>query len=298
MADTLEKICGDELQTAKNVLSCAKEVQLQPVAVVVFPKDSVIAASGDVPTPAELQTAITAGLAMVIKIGAGTLPESTPIIMAADDSQDLLPEKISESQQLTGFVTNLNNNFEKALALLNLNHQNVQFGWIGKEGRYHNGKEGFLGSLGIFAPSLSGVKTLQKKITVDFDIVQTQYTHYSDIDRDYLTLENVDMIGTYTVANETGTSGDAIEDVSYGKVTGWGKDDYPTLFAEVTLAGEITYFASDALRTAGAEWLFVVDTNVSEAVTNGNTVGVTISGEINLVNVAITLNDKFTVTYS
>ena len=297
MSDTLEKICAAELQTSKNVESCDKEVQLQPVAVVVFPKDSIIAASGDIPTATELQTAITAGLAMVIKIGAGTLPESTPIIMAADDSQDLLPEKISESQQLAGFVTNLNNNFEKALALLNLNHQNVQFCWIGKEGRLHNGKAGFLGSLGIFASSLSGVKTLQKKITIDFDIVQTQYTHYSDVDRDYLTLENVDMVGTYTVADETGTSGDAID--GYNKVTGWNKETYPVLYALVTsITGEVTYFASAALRTAAAEWLFVVDTNVSEDVTNGNTSGVTIGGEINLVNIAIVDTNTFTVTYS
>jgi hypothetical protein len=293
---TLIQDCGS-IVTAQLVQGCGRDKIEFPRMVVVWNDGVTLTAVGENPTPAELQTAINNGIAFVLRFSNGVLNAPEKIEIAGTDTESGLPEVAKENQSLTGTLRNINNKIRKMLAQMNLNMQIARFGWIGDEGRWHGGTTGYKVPfyVGEFYHAGDGN---QLAVDLKFDWKRDFYTftNYSAQDGDYLTLNNLDMIGTYTVANTVGTSGNEID--SWETITGWDKDLYPILYAEILVLDVLTLYLSDAKRTAGVAWAAKIDLAAGETVTNGNEPGVTFGGSINLISTAIVVGDKFTVTYS
>jgi hypothetical protein len=294
----------DLVQTCNNIVTasrpegCGRDRIEFPRLAVVWAANTSIAAVGENPTPTEVQAAITAGLAFVISFSNGVLAPETKIEIAGTDTESGLPEVAKATQSITGNIRNINNKVRQMIAQMNLNMQVAQFAWIGDEGRWHGGKAGFKTPFYIGDIEHGGDGS-QVAIAISFTWKKDFYsfTNYSAVDADYLTLNNLDMVGTYTATDEgAGTSADAVN--GYDGVTGWDKQTYPIIYALVGASDTVKFYATDALRTAGTSYLFSLDFAVGESVTNGNTVGVTIGGSVNLVKTGLTPADKFTVSYS
>jgi hypothetical protein len=121
------------------------------------------------------------------------------------------------------------------------------------------------------------------------------FTNYSGVDRAYLALQNLDMIGTYTMTKVVGLSGDSI--TGYEGVTGWNKDTYPTIYFKYVAAGTlISIYPSDADRSAGTNALATINISTGQTVTQANASG--FGGSVDIVNISFVGNDTWNVAFT
>jgi len=292
----LGKSCLNIIPMTANGKSCNTDWLQEPIAAYVWALGTSIAAVGNIPTPAEVQVAINAGLVTKIAFGSVTMADGTPQIFEATANQDGVPLQIDESKSMEGYITNLSNKINKWLSSLGYNRQVVQFGWVGKEGRWHGEKTGVKASIQILKPALSGVRTLQRKLVISWNPLQSVEYDWSDVNTDYLFLENITTIGTFTTTDEgIGTSADAFN--GYENLGGIDFAIYPILYAHVVSLTEVRWYASAAARTTATTYLFKFNPT-SAILTSGNVVGVTVSGSLTIENIDIIATDDFTVTFN
>ena len=289
--------CLSQFPTAANAKSCNKD-NLQEVCKLAFwTKDATITAVGDIPTPTEVESFFNAGNGAIIDIGAGVLAPETPKTIDATQTQSGLVEMIGATQQITGQITYINNKIREMVSRWKLNNYIVQMGFVTRDGRWHGEKTGWQVALNIsdFSHAGKGNQAVMP-ITLDFEKNVDVFYKYSDIDKDYLTLDNLATIGTYSISANVGTTHECIDLDSYEKITGWNKTTYPTLYFKYTTAGtEIAIYASSATRTAGTPKLATIDISAGETVTAVGGSG--FGGSIDIVKVDFTDADTWDVLY-
>jgi len=131
----------EQIPTSSEVLDLSF-----PRVVVLWLPDATITAVGDIPTPAELQTAIDNGLAVTTgRMTNGTKPSGETQQEDAAATEDGLPTVYQEFESISGNLKMLNNDVLLMWAKNNFNNR-VRFGFVDDNGHWNGGKEGFHGS--------------------------------------------------------------------------------------------------------------------------------------------------------
>jgi hypothetical protein len=297
MADLIQS-CGTIVTTPINA-GCGKDKISYPRMFVVWAYGTTLTAVGENPTPAEIQTSINNGLSFVMRFSNGVLTPENRTEIAGTDTESGLPEIDQVTQSITGNVRNINNNTRKMFAQLNLNLQQVQMGWIADNGRFHGGKAGFACPFYMGDIEHAGDGS---QVAIPFTLTWKKefysFTNYSGIDTDYLALNNLANIGTFTITDVVGTTGSK-STTGYDGITGWNKTTYPTIYAKyVTATTTISFYSSDSARTAGTGTavLGTVDVSAGETVTQANASG--FGGSIDIIAVDFTNLDTWNIAFT
>lgn len=290
------KRCGNKFRSTKIAQSCDTDYIGKPYILCIISENSEVTAIGKNPTPAEAQAHANIHELVFLKLGLVSYPDGTPIFIEADANQDGLKIKIGEDKVLTGYVTNLNQKVTEMLGDINTNKKVAQVAFITKDGRWFGGKKGWKASVSISSEADNGGgenAVMRMKVEVNFKIPQNQSTDYTDVDTDYLLLDNAENIGVYTLAGDA--SKDSIS--GYEGVTNWDKSLYPTLYAEVTTT-TVDYYISAAHRTAQTPKYFSINTLVNGNVIAGTGAGLNLGGFVDIISANFVAGDEFTVAYS
>jgi len=292
----IQATCTGDPVIASVVESCERLTVKKPYIPIGFPKGTVITAVGDKPTPAEIQAALLDRKAWFLRLAECDKPVGTLLEFAGEVTESLKREVYGENTRVTGKVKNLSDNLMYMLKNHNKNHQIQQVIFVTENGYLIGDKYGYEASFYSSEPyNLNGIMVVDVSydMKVDFD----KFIPYGTANTDYLLLTNNPNIGVFTLTNVVGTSGNAIELTSYNNVL-LDYNTYPTVYFEMESLTELRAYASSALRTAGLTYLYKVDPSVDGTVINGNTVGVTVSGTLDIKNIAMVAADTFNVTYS
>lgn len=295
MSDIL-KNCAVTFLAAKNAQSCNTPYLAKAKRVVLWAYGTEITAVGDSPTAAEIQAFANLFKCVIIDLGLVTQPDGTPINLEADTVQESVTIKIGETKVLTGYVTNLNDKVNKMLSNINTNKKVCQLGWIGADGRFYGGKKGIKAGVSVLemADNGGGINAImRRKVELNYQVNQGENLDYTEIDTDYLLIDNAENIGVYTLAGDA--SKDSIS--GYEGVTNWDKSLYPTLYAKVD-GTDVDYYISAAHRRASTPKYFSINTLVNGNVIAGTGAGLNLGGFVDIISANFAADDEFTVAYS
>jgi len=294
----IRKSCDGTPAIADIVESCNRLNVKKPYMPVGFPKGTSINAVTDKPTVAEIQTALFAKLAWILRLAECTKPKGTTIEQAGEVTESLKTEVSGENVTITGIIKNYNDELLMMLKDHNINHQIQQVIFITESGHILGDKNGYEASFySSDLHDLNGKMVVSVSYNIKVDL--EKFVPIGDADLGYLLLRNNPNINVFTAVDVVGTSADLFETSSYNDVK-LNYTTYPTVYFEVESLTEVRAYRTDAERSTGTTYLYKVnpEDTIGGTVISGNVPGLTVSGVLNIQNTDINVGDKFNVTIS
>jgi len=292
--EDLIKIC-DEMVAVNTSLGCSNETFYgYPKLLIVGKKGATITAVGDVPTPAEMQTWLNLGQGFGVPVSNGIFIEPTLQSREGADTEDGLRDVTREDNGITGMFNRVSDDTIRMFTQNNLNNSRAQLWIVDSNDKLHGAKEGFRIPFYIKNFAHSGYGN-NAKVMVEMSWERKVNTFYptSVSNVDYQDLVNYISEGIYT---ETVVTTYVLGQVTgYNNITGWTKATYPTLYAKI-VSNVITFYASDAGRTAGTGALATCDCDASLTVVEAGSSG--FGGTLSFVSNAIVDNSKWNIAFS
>jgi hypothetical protein len=250
--------------------------------------------AGTVPTAAEMQTYLNTGKAFIIPVSNGTFKAPELQTITGADVEDGLTEVTKE---INGATANFKRITDKVLEMFqqnNLNNDRARLWIVDDSNILHGGATGFI--VPFYMPSFQHDGFGQRAmITVDLNWEKKPKTYVplSSPNEAYSSLVNYISEGVYTeVVVATYIAGQV---TGYNGITGWTKTTYPTLYLKIA-TNIITFYPTNADRTAGTNALATVDSGTSLTVTEANASG--FGGSLTFVSNAIVDNSTWNVTFT
>jgi len=288
----LTKVCQEINPTEFNI-SCSSGITVgYPKKILYGFQGATIAAVGEYPTAAEVQTAIDGGNFILIPVtnGKWTAPEMQTL--SAELTYAEVEKVIRETNGVTGELHVINNEILQVLAQNNLNNEYAQVWIIDSENNFWGATEGYLSSFHIPSPQHDG-RNAEAFIAIEqkWDKPKTKYLPISTSDSAYNALTNNSGVYTETVVT-TYVEGQV---TGYEGITGWAKATYPTLYFKID-TNVISIYTSAADRTGATNEVATIDSTDSLTVVEANASG--FGGALTFIANDIVDASEWNVTYS
>lgn len=271
----LTKICGTIPEIANMDIDCTNDYEVGFPRIFIFGKYSTsITAVTDIPTPAEVQTYLTAGNGILMHVTNGKFIAPELQTKTGADTYDNQEEVHDEINGVEGTIRKITNNTLKMFRQTTLNNSRMRLWIVDSKNRFHGGKEGFIVPFYIPEFQHDGFgeqAVIPKKFTWTRDIYK--HIEISAPNDSYVALTNKK---TYSYV-ESVVSQYTLGDVSgYENLTGWNKETYPILYFQqssttVTISSDLAGTNVLGTYTAGTGTLTVSGTITGTLVGNVGT---------------------------
>lgn len=248
----------------------------------------------EIPTPAEVQTYLNLGTSFIIPITNGVFVAPELQSETGADTFDGLTDITREDNGIDANFKILTNDILEMIAQNNLNNTRMQLWIVDNNNKLHGGKIGF--QIPFYIPNFQhagfGANSLIS-MSLRWERKIDMYVPISEPNVAYGTLTNYISDGVYTeTVVATYVAGQV---TGYSGITGWAKGTYETLYAKI-VSNVITFYGSNADRTAGTNALATCDSGVSLAVTEATSSG--FGGVLTFVSNAITDNSTWNIAFT